>query len=179
MKKADKILFKQASINTVPFDNRTEAEKLIDATWHFAYASLWPQEKFKEKEIKAIKNIIAYYLQVDSFLRQSFTIFIEAIVLHKRRFPNAPALHPLVWLNQGFNGGIIKALECYNHVKEIRKEVPLYENAVSVLAKAIFKYTKKPTPSMVGQCRALLLLHKDQSLLNLFYFHIIHSNYIN
>src|SRR5690348_14730809 len=113
MKKATKSLLKDSSCKTFPIDDRTEAIKLVDAAWNFAYAALWPKEKFRESEIKAVKKTIAYYLQDDSFLRQSFRIFIEAIVLYKKHFAEEPVLHPLVWLNQGYSNGFTKALHCY------------------------------------------------------------------
>ncbi len=179
MNKTTKTLLKESSCQVVPCDKRTEAGKLTDAALHFAYAALWPEEKFREKEIQSIKRIIAYYLPDDSFLRHSFKIFIEAIVLYKKHFPGEPVLHPLVWLNQGYSGGIAKALKCYQDVQEIRKDVPLYENAASVFANLMLKYSKIPTSSIVKRCRSSLLRLKDRSLLKLFYFHIIHANHIN
>jgi hypothetical protein len=179
MKKTNKAPIKEPSCKTIPFDDRTEAERLADAAWDFAYAALWPQEKFRESETKAIKNIVAYYLQDDSFLRLSFKIFIEAIVLYKKHLDEETILHPLVWLNQGYGGGFTKALQCYQEVQELRKTVPLYEHPANVLATLIFKYTNKPTPAMIRLCRSTLLLQRDETLLNLFYCHLIHANYIH
>ncbi len=178
MKKAIKTSPDESSCKKIPLDNRTEAIKLADAAWNFSYAALWPQEKFRESEIKAVKKTIAYYLQDDSFLRQSFRIFIEAIVLYKKHFSEEPVLHPLVWLNQGYSNGFTKALHCYQEVQVLRKAVPLYEEPITVLAMLILKYTLKPTPATIRLCRSTLLQQKDESLLKLFYYHIIHSNYI-
>jgi hypothetical protein len=170
MKKAIKTLIKENSCKTVPFVKRAEAQKLIDAALHFFNAALWTQKKFRDNEIKAIKNILPYYLQDDSFLRKCFTIFNECIVLYKKHFADEPVLHPLVWLNQGYGGGFTKALQYYRQAQEIRKAVSLYENSISVLANIVLKYTKKLTPSKAGLCRSSLLFQKDETLLKLFYF---------
>lgn len=179
MKKMTKNITKESEFKSIPFDDRTEAVRLADAAWDFAYATLWPHEKFRESEIKTIKNIVVYYLQDDSFLKLSFKIFVESIVLYKKHFPEEPILHPLVWLNQGYSNGFTKALQCYLEVQEIRKSVPLYEHPIHVFATLIFKYTNKPTPAMVRLCRSTLLLQRDEVLLKLFYSHIVHAIYIN
>lgn len=179
MKKTTKNISKESFPQAIPLDNRTEPQRLADAAWNFAYAALWPMEKFRDSELKAIKNIVAYYLHDDSFLKLSFRIFIEAIVLYKKHFPEEPVLHPLVWLNQGYAGGFTRALQCYLEVQELRKSVPPYEHPVNVLATVIFKYTNKPTPAMIRLCRSTLLLQRDEALLKLFYCHVIHANYIH
>jgi hypothetical protein len=165
-------------LKVIPFDKKTEREKLTDAAWNFVSAALWPREKFRTKEIASIKKIIAYYLSDDKYTKQSFRIFIEAVVLYRKQFLSTGISHPLVWLNQAYDQGFTKALECYKRVEETRKSVPLYEHAVSILSNSILKYTIKSTSATIIQCRNELLFHKDDELIRLFYFHIIHRNHI-
>ena len=178
MTKIKKPAHENSPLKVIPFNKKPEREKLTDAAWNFVRAALWPREKFRTKDIASIKSIIAYYLSDDKYIKQSFRIFIEAVVLYRKQFPSTAISHPLVWLNQAYDQGFTKALECYKRVVETRKSIPLYEHAVTVLSNCISKYTHKTTTETIIQCRNELLFHKDDELIRLFYFHIIHSNHI-
>ena len=178
MTKIKKPAKENSILKIIPFSKKTERENLTDSAWNFVRAALWPRENFRTKDIASIKGIIAYYLSDDKYIKQSFIIFIEAVVLYKKQFPSIAISHPLVWLNQAYEQGFTKALECYKRVVETRKSIPLFEHAVSVLANSILKYTGKPISATIIQCRNELLFHKDDELIHLFYFHIIHSNHI-
>jgi hypothetical protein len=160
-------------------DRGPQAQKLTDAAWDFAYAALWPKEKFRESAIKAFKNTIVYYLQDDSFLRQSFRIFLEAVALFKKNYAQEKLTQPLVWLNQGYRAGFTQALQCYQRARELRKNIPLYEQEVHALAVTISKYIKRPTRSMLHSRRSTLLLQRDENLLQLFCGFIIHYQHIH
>src|SRR5437762_1373698 len=159
MTKIKKPAQENSLFKVIPLNKKTEGEKLTDSAWNFVRAALWPGEKFRTKEIVSIKSIIAYYLSEDKYVKQSFRIFIESVVLYKKQFPLIVIFLPLVWLNQAYDQGFTKALECYKRVVETRKSIPLYEHAVSVLSNSILKYTVKSTSATIIQCRNELLFH--------------------
>ena len=145
MTKIKKPIQENSLLRVIPFNRKPEREKLTEAAWNFARAAFWPREKFRTKDTGSIKSIITYYLSDDKYIRQSFRIFIEAVVLYKKQFPSTVISHPLVWLNQAYDQGFTKALECYKRVGETRKSIPLYEHAVTVLSNSILKGSPGPS----------------------------------
>lgn len=150
---------------------------VIDNTWMFIHAALWPHEEFTHKEEEQFKMLISEHYNYSENPNSVFEELIERVCLAKRFIKRKPGRYiakPIDWLNIHYYAGLTGTVAWYNEVCIQRATVPSYNHGLTVLAKAITKYLQEPTVKTIVCHRKKLIAEKQFDLLQIFNNTIIH-----
>ena len=150
--------------------------------WLFCQASLWNTQVFSDEEIKEFKALLSEHFKGSKNIEKTFKQLVERVCLAKRYLARRKGRYiskPIDWLNINYKNGLAGTAGWYAVVEEQRKTVPHYNEGISVLAKAVYKYCEKRSILDMLQYRKELIKLKQHDLLQTFMNTVMHVQYFN
>ncbi len=152
-------------------------KSVIENTWIFIHAALWPNEEFTNNEEEQFKQLISEHFNFSDNPNSVFEELIERVCLVKRfisRKQSRYVAKPIDWLNIHYYAGLTGTAGWYDEVCLQRATVPQYNYGLRLLSKAITKYLQEPTVKTIVNYRKKLIAEKQFDLLQIFNNSIIH-----
>jgi hypothetical protein len=183
IKKQNKPSVSKTKILKLKFNKRhkiTPLEVLVEGFWKVTQASLWNHKNFSLKEQNAFKALIAEHFIDSKDSKRHFKELIQRICLAKRYVNRRRGRYiskPIDWLNINYHNGLIGTAKWLEIVKEQRKEVPQYNEGITILANGILKYMNSPRSEVYHRYRKLLTAKNQSDLLQIFNNTIISLQY--
>jgi hypothetical protein len=132
----------------------------IENFWLFCHAALWNTQSFSGVEKENFKKLIAEYFKNSENLDETFKELVERVCLAKRyvlRHNGRYISKPIDWLNINYKNGLAGTKNWYLNVEQQRAIVPHYNQGISLLAKAVLKYSEgKNILDTMQYCRELI-----------------------
>jgi hypothetical protein len=153
-------------------------EVVTNAAWQLAYAALWQEQYFNNRETTRVKREIAGYLQSGDDIENGFLTFCERIILANRHYATGQSRylpHPSIWFNQHYQQGYCETSSWHNSLQQN----PEPYKGVSLLAKHYWQYLLYPCAPSFINCRKQLRQLREYGLIQLFYNAVIYSQIIN
>lgn len=162
-----------------PYSKR---EILIENLWLFCQASLWNTQLFSDDEITEFKALLSEHFKGSKNNEKTFKHLVERVCLAKRYLARRKGRYiskPIDWLNINYKNGLTGTAGWFAVVEEQRKTVPRYNEGISLLAKAVYKYCDKKNVNEVLQFRKELIQLKQHDLVQTYMNTIMHIQYFN
>ncbi len=160
----------------------SKLEDHIENFWLFCQAALWNTQSFSDIEKESFKKLIADYFKNSINLDETFKELIERVCLVKRYVQRRNGRYiskPIDWLNINYKNGLAGTKSWYLNVKQQRATVPHYNEGISLLAKAILKYSEDRNILDLLQYRKELIALKQPDLLQTYMNAVMHIQYFN
>lgn len=183
IKKQNKQPVSKTKIVKLKFNTRPKInslETLVEGIWKVTQASLWNHKNFSLKEQDVLKALIAGHFTDGKTSKRFFKELIQRICLAKRYVNRRRGRYiskPIDWLNIHYHNGLVGTAKWLEIVKEQRKEVPQYNEGISILANGILKYMDSPSIKVYNRYRKLLTAKNQADLLQIFNNTIINLQY--
>ncbi len=158
----------------------TAADQLALAGWQFARAVLWAEQPISNAENQRALALVKQHLLYPAITEVSFGCFCERILLAREAQLTGQSGYlpqPSVWLHPGYGEGYNSTQGQYERLQQMRREVPGYREAYSILAMGFYKYHCRMRRSTFSLCRRKLLRHKAYGLLSLLYRATIYAKF--
>lgn len=156
----------------------TRFNRLIQAAWKFAHCALWPEQTISSAEEEMVIAYITEYFSAATDKKRAFKALIQRVILTRNyvlsdltRYVTTPA----VWFNRRYPFGFAGTLAWLYKVEQQRKEIPGYLAHIEAFAQGFYHYAVRPTDQHISECREVILEHRADSLLQLFYSTIVHA----
>lgn len=152
-------------------EQQTALAPLINATWNFAYSSLWNSTQFSQKEIETGKEKIAEYLKLAKHPVRAFSIFCQRVLLARYYVSKNSSRYiplPSVWLDRDNATGFSGTKAWYEEIKSVRESLPNYKNELKAMAEAVLEFSEEPTVQNYQYWRKYFMEKQTPGLLNLF-----------
>jgi hypothetical protein len=171
---------KVIQLNVFRQPNQIETEQLINGLWNVAQSALWFNRNFSAKEKINLKELIADHFFNGRNNKTNFKELVERICLAKRYVARKRGRYiskPQDWLNSHYPLGLAGTGAWLEKVKEVRADVPDYNQGINTLAKGILKFVEDPSEATFYKYRKLLMEQKQFDLLQIFNNTIINLQY--
>ncbi len=157
--------------------------ELIDAAWHFSYATLWQERMYSKTAILLAKKHIRYYLVSHPLNRQQvFTQFIQRIMvadLCVTANETSYLCKPSAWFNGRNRLGFEATLSTYTIVQSVQAADNKFVQGIAIAAQSYWDYIRSPSPEIVSECRSRLLELREFKLIQIFYNAIIYHQFLH
>ncbi|MBA2611322.1 MAG: hypothetical protein H0U95_05070 [Bacteroidetes bacterium] len=161
---------------------QTKKEIATENLWFICKASFWNTQLFSNEEEKEFKVLLAEHFKGSKNIDVTFKQLVERICLTKRYLTRRKGRYiskPIDWLNINYTNGLAGTLSWYKVVEEQRKNVPHYNEGITLLAKALLKYADKRNILDMLHYRKELIRLKQHDLLQVFMNSIMHLQYFS
>lgn len=161
---------------------RTTREKRIEQFWLLCHATFWNGQQFTDAETCEFKELIAEHFKRNRNVDAVFKQLVERVCLAKRYVTRKKGRYiskPIDWLNINYKNGLAGTASWYKDVVAQRETVPHYNEGISLLAKAVYKFCETRNVLDILNYRKDLIRLKQQDLLQIYMNTIMHVHYFN